>query len=141
MLVDGRVIGAPQVMEPITLDQIETVFATAAPAQSAAALLDGTLTPAPDSVAVYEPQGTGGDAAQLTGTLTLQGGCTYVVDQNDTTWLPIFARVSRPTTPPSPTAADLRLRVDRLAHRRSERGLARRHHPRRLLNGRRLLGA
>ena len=92
MLVDGRVIGAPQVMEPITLDQIETVFATAAQAQFVAALLDGTLTPAPDSVAVYEPQGTGGDAAQLTGTLTLQGGCTYVVDQNGTTWLPIFAR-------------------------------------------------
>lgn len=92
MLVDGRVIGAVQVMEPITRDQIETVFATAAQAQFVSDLLDGTLTPAPDTVAVYEPQGTGGDAALLTGTLALQDGCTYVVDQNGTTWLPIFAR-------------------------------------------------
>lgn len=92
MLVDGRVIGAPQVMEPITLDQIETVFATAAQAQLVADLLTGTLPPSPDTVAVYEPQGTGGDAALLTGTLVSRDGCTYVVDELGTTWLPIFAR-------------------------------------------------
>ncbi len=92
MLVDGRVIGAPQVMEPITLDQVEMVFGTAAQAQFVAAMLDGTLPPAPDAVAVYEPQGTGGDAALLTGTLTLRDGCTYVVDDAGTTWVPIFAR-------------------------------------------------
>ena len=92
MLVDGRVIGAPQVMEPITLDQIEIAFGTAAQARFVAAMLDGTLKPAPDTVAVYQPQGTGGDAALLTGTLTLRDGCTYVVDENGTTWLPIFAR-------------------------------------------------
>lgn len=46
----------------------------------------------PPDVATYLPIGTALPGATLSGTLTLAAGCTYLVDDTGTAWLPIFAR-------------------------------------------------
>ncbi len=45
----------------------------------------------PSEVAVYVAGSAGGFAALLEGTLVLEQGCTYVLDDNDVRWLPVFA--------------------------------------------------
>lgn len=52
---------------------------------------DGQSPRPPSDVATYVAGSPGGFAASLEGTLVLEQGCTYVRDDNDVRWLPVFA--------------------------------------------------